>query len=124
MQTLLVKGTYSKYFCKVVYHVIGSSPIFPTKKNSKKISFLNFFCYIYNVRRYTEENINLRRLKIQTANFFQFVPFIQIKKKRILFLQTQKRNIKVHIANIKWFYFVRFKKKKNLVKFLEKSFHK
>lgn len=45
-------------------------------------------------------NISLRRLKIHTANFFQFVPFIQIKKKRILFLQTQKRKYKGSYSKI------------------------
>ena len=45
------------------------------------------------------------------------------EEKNLVSPNTKKRNIKVHTANIKWFYFVRFKKK-NLVKFLEKSFHK
>lgn len=100
MQTLLVKGTYSKYLCKVGTSGYRFESCLPDKEKIKKISFLKFFCYIYNVRRYTEGKISLRRLKIQTANVFSICTIYVNQENRILFLQTQKRKYKGSYSKI------------------------
>ena len=93
MQTLLAKGTYSKYLCKVGISCYRFESYLPGKEKIKKISFLNFFVIFIMLGDIPKRTYKFTTVKDSNSKLFSICAIYTNQEEKNLVSPNTKKEI-------------------------------